>query len=284
MPAYRMGAFIGEALASVAAQTHRAWEVIVVDDHGPEDGTAAIVQRFAEEHPKHRVEIIRHHENRGVSAARNTGINAAQGDCVAFLDPDDLWQPHHLERRMADLLVDPHAAVSTSRAGVFISGEQYDSHSAVWRDWMFKRWPYSLSVACPITLSATVVRSSVLRELGGFDTAPEVQHAEDYDLWIRIALSGHGFRFDKRPSVRYRKHAGAATNNKARMVMVQRAVAAKHADFFADGHRRMLFMALEQQGRVDGLLGGWLFRLLHRMDRWWASRIRAFDTIREKRR
>ena len=93
IPAYKMGRFIGEALASVGVQSCRDWEVIVVEDCGPEDGTEAIVRDFAKAHPNHRVEFIRHERNTGVSGARNTAIAAARGDFLAFLDPDNYWLP-----------------------------------------------------------------------------------------------------------------------------------------------------------------------------------------------
>jgi glycosyltransferase involved in cell wall biosynthesis len=75
IPAYKMGQFIGEALDSVGAQTYPYWEVIVVDDAGPEDGTRAAVKAFAAKHPEHRIDYIRHETNQGVSAVRNTAFS-----------------------------------------------------------------------------------------------------------------------------------------------------------------------------------------------------------------
>ena len=74
-----MGRFIGDALNSVSKQTYDNWEVIVVDDCGPEDGTREVVDSFAEMHGQHRIEYITHAKNLGVSAARNSGIDVAKG-------------------------------------------------------------------------------------------------------------------------------------------------------------------------------------------------------------
>ena len=97
MPCYKMGRFIGEALESVGRQTYANWEVIAVDDCGPEDGTREAVEGFAKQFPNNRVIYHRHEKNGGVSAARNTAIGMAQGEYLAFLDPDDAWDAAKLE-------------------------------------------------------------------------------------------------------------------------------------------------------------------------------------------
>ena len=92
MPAYKMGQFIGEALDSVGARTYPHWEVIVLDDAGPEDGMRAAVEAFAAKHADRRVEYIRHETNQDVSAARNTAMSAAEGSVLAFLARKP-WMP-----------------------------------------------------------------------------------------------------------------------------------------------------------------------------------------------
>jgi glycosyltransferase involved in cell wall biosynthesis len=85
LPCYKTGQFIGEALESVGVQTYTNWEVIAVDDCGPEDGTRGAVEAFAAKFPDHRILYHRHKLNAGVSAARNTGIRAARVcGCGAF--------------------------------------------------------------------------------------------------------------------------------------------------------------------------------------------------------
>ena len=91
------GRFIEEAILSVLAQTYQPWELLLVDD-GSSDGSTAIAQRYAAEHPG-RIFYLDHpgHVNRGMSAARNLGIAHARGEHVAFLDADDVWLPTRLE-------------------------------------------------------------------------------------------------------------------------------------------------------------------------------------------
>ena len=114
MPCYKMGRFIGEALESVGAQTYTNWEVIAVDDCGPEDGTREEVETFARKFPNHRIIYHLHEKNAGVSAARNTAIGLAEGEYLAFLDPDDAWDAAKLEfsvgafRKAGDIVLAHH--------------------------------------------------------------------------------------------------------------------------------------------------------------------------------
>jgi glycosyltransferase involved in cell wall biosynthesis len=96
IPTYNRARTIERAIDSVLAQTFQDFEVIVVDD-GSQDETKGVLSRFGD-----RIRLIIQ-ENRGVSAARNTGIQAAHGKWIAFLDSDDEWHPAKLEKQMGCL-------------------------------------------------------------------------------------------------------------------------------------------------------------------------------------
>jgi len=99
---YNCAAYLGEALASVLAQTHAAAEVIVIDDGSTDDGaTARVAQGYGE-----RVRYF-YQANGGIGAARNAGAAAAQGTHLAWLDADDYWTADKLERQVAALAADP---------------------------------------------------------------------------------------------------------------------------------------------------------------------------------
>jgi len=95
LPTFNRARFLPEAFASIDAQTFRDWELIVVDD-GSTDDTEAVVTEWTTRlsRPVHYVK----QENRGAYGARNTGLDHARAQYVAFFDSDDLWLPHHLER------------------------------------------------------------------------------------------------------------------------------------------------------------------------------------------
>ncbi len=233
VPCYRMGAYIGKALESVGRQTYREWEVIVVDDCGPEDGTAAAAKAFAEAHPEHRVEFIRHEINQGVSAARNTAIAAAKGEWLAFLDPDDYWFEHHLSNAIGLIEKRPDTGVVACSVEAFFMDEKSMGIS-LWEisDWKISQFPASLMYHNFIQPSAALVKREHLISLKGFDTDPALQHVEDFDLWIRLAEHGVIFAFLREAGCRYRKHAGGATNNDVLMRMRHQQLIKKHTMFF----------------------------------------------------
>src|ERR1019366_3526420 len=91
VPTFNRGYILGEAIQSILDQTYPHFELIVVDD-GSTDDTADVVNSFKDT----RVHLIQHPKNAGAAAARNTGLAAAQGDLISFLDSDDLWNPNKL--------------------------------------------------------------------------------------------------------------------------------------------------------------------------------------------
>jgi glycosyltransferase involved in cell wall biosynthesis len=100
MPAWNAEAFVGEAIDSVLAQTHRIADIVVVDD-GSSDRTAEIARAFGAP-----VRVVSQ-TNSGVGAARNTGVRLVRGDWIAFLDADDLLTPRAIEARLEAVREDP---------------------------------------------------------------------------------------------------------------------------------------------------------------------------------
>jgi len=94
IPTKNRSAYVAEAIASVLAQTHPVDEVIVVDD-GSTDDTPAVLAGFGD-----AIRIVRQ-EGRGDGAARNRGVTVSSGTLIAFLDDDDLWEPHKTEVQLA---------------------------------------------------------------------------------------------------------------------------------------------------------------------------------------
>ena len=113
LPTYDRPEMLVEAVESVASQTYPAIELIVVDDCSPTPAAALL-----ETHAPDGLEwnCLRHDSNRGANTARNTGIRAANGDILAFLDDDDRWKPEKLEAQVAAIQDD---------VGVVVVGQQY---------------------------------------------------------------------------------------------------------------------------------------------------------------
>lgn len=95
IPTYNRAHFVGRALQSVLNQTYQNWEIIVIDNHSP-DNTDEIVEGFTDP----RIKFLKIHNNGIISASRNMGITAAQGELIAFLDSDDWWEADKLEKQV----------------------------------------------------------------------------------------------------------------------------------------------------------------------------------------
>lgn len=115
IPTYNRAHLIDRAIQSVSNQTYHDFEIIVVDDAST-DNTEEIVKSFNDE----KIIYLRHETNRGAQAARNTGIKAARGDWIAFLDSDDEWLPEKLELQSKVLLNQNKPCIVHGDALVFI--------------------------------------------------------------------------------------------------------------------------------------------------------------------
>jgi GT2 family glycosyltransferase len=168
---------VGEAVASVLAQTYRDFELMVVDD-GSTDGTAGKLAKFGD-----RVHYLAT-ENRGAAAARNFGVRQCRGRYVAFLDSDDLWRPGKLEAQVAYMERHPEVAVCQTEE-IWIRNGVRVNPKRVHRKPSGEIFLRSLEL-CLVSPSAVMLKKESFEEAGGFDESFPV--CEDYDLWLRLAV------------------------------------------------------------------------------------------------
>ena len=265
IPCYKMGKFIGEALESVAKQSYARWEIIAVDDCGPEDGTREIVESFASEHPEHRVEFIRHEKNKGVSAARNTAIKEARGEYIAPLDPDDYWMENHLELLHEKLSSAPQGTVLAFSNVVMSSDSEIPDGTPTYPTLSeLENVSQGLALRNFIQPSATLMRRRVILEVGGFDESLEIQHVEDWDLWLSLLNNGYEITYVDAATAVYRLHSGSASLDESAYER-WKALHAKQASFLIEyvyAHARMLQRALdEKNGELAAVRGSRCYRL-----------------------
>ena len=238
IPAYNRKPLLRRALLSVSAQTRPADEVWVVDD-GSTDGTEAMV---AAEFPA--VEYV-YQENRGVSAARNRGIEAASGEWIALLDSDDEWTPEKLERQLSAIDSEPsykvcHCDEIWVRNGVRVNPRQRHRKSG---GWIFRR----CLPLCAISPSAVVIHRSVFESVGLFDeTMPA---CEDYDLWLRVCSRMPVLYVDEPLVVKYGGHEDQLSSSvpaldRYRIEALERIVA---AGVLNDGDRQAALRVLAEK-------------------------------------
>jgi len=174
IPVLNGEAYIGETLDSIAAQTYRPLQIVVIDD-GSTDRTAEIVRA-------HAGQILYHYqENRGIAAACNRGIDMASGEFVAFLDADDLWPARKLALQMARFDARPELDYCVGHAQNFWMPELAQEEE------QFKDHPRSRPVPGYVC-GSLMARKKTFETVGGFDES--LRHGYDTDWYLRARQSG----------------------------------------------------------------------------------------------
>lgn len=176
IPTYNRGWIIRDAIDSVLGQSYEDFELVVVDD-GSADDTVDRLRIYRD-----RIRLLRQ-GNRGVSAARNHGLEASSGELVAFLDSDDFWLPEKLAVQVE--FFSKHAAALICqteevwiRNGMRVNpGKRHLKPSGQ----IYER---SLEL-CLVSPSAVMVRRELFEQVGRFDE--RLPACEDYDLWLRVS-------------------------------------------------------------------------------------------------
>lgn len=186
VPVFNRADCIVRCLESVAAQTYPVEEIIVVDD-ASNDRTVEIVHDWSRR--RHvPVRIIPHADNRGGGAARNTGIAAAAGDWIAFLDSDDIWHADKIEKQVRAL-----TAAGPSVAMVYAGLRHFDGDGRVKYTFVprlegdLSEALYGQNLLC--SASSFIIRKDLLERIGGFDES--LPSCQDWDLWLRLSREAH---------------------------------------------------------------------------------------------
>ncbi|MBV9346254.1 MAG: glycosyltransferase family 2 protein [Gammaproteobacteria bacterium] len=199
IPSYRRVPYLRAAVDSVCAQTHQAWELIVVDD-----GSGSESQRYLEELEQlPAVRVLRLIHTGNPSAVRNAGLELARGEFVAFLDSDDVWLPDKLRLQMQLHRDRP------LRRWSYVAMERMHADGAVMADEPRRPTPEGaifaqlLTLTADVSMSAVVASRALLEELGGFDVAQA--YFEDFDLFMRLSQRSE-VSVLRQPLVRMRSH------------------------------------------------------------------------------
>ena len=263
IPVFNGARFIGEAVDSALRQEQVTPEVVVVDD-GSTDETPAILRGYGD-----RIRVVRQ-ENRGLSAARNAGILASRGDCVAFLDADDTWEAAKSRKQLELLAASPEIGLVScdghaidpegTRSGRLLAPESLSVPFGAALERLF--------LANYILVSGAMVRRSILEEVGTFEES--LDSVEDYDLWLRIARVS-GIAVLPEPLMCYRRWPGQMSGDRTRMLRCEERVLhralARHPELRHPAARvRRRFARLHDQSGWeylrDGAPGGAIPRFL----------------------
>lgn len=193
IPVFNGERFLPEAVQSVLDQQYSPVEIIIVDD-GSTDGTATVARSLPE-----TVHYL-HQTNQGPAAARNRGIEQAQGSLIAFADADDLWPAGKLELQLPYLINDPAVDIVLGRIQQVLLSETGNG-------------PTQMEPAFSVNLGSAVIRKSVFERVGLFDET--MRYSEDVDWFMRARESGARILTIEAVTLFYRQHEQNMTRGKS---------------------------------------------------------------------
>ncbi|MBM6997255.1 glycosyltransferase [Paenibacillus sp. DXFW5] len=209
IPAYNAGKYLKRSVLCLIHQSQTIHEIIIIDD-GSTDDTLSLVSDLQK---TYRHIVLLRQTNQGASAARNAGLQKAQGDWILFLDADDECAPTLIEKYARYIEENPGRYCAVYSEAVQIDetcksiSEAFKGYGLHGQDGfvqMLLRNPI-------ISPSGSLIKKAVLEEMSGFDTS--IKYVEDVDLWLRVLLSGKNIGHVPEPLSYIRRHPSNTTSS-----------------------------------------------------------------------
>lgn len=214
IPAYNAMKYLPKTLDSVLQQTFADFEILIVND-----GSSDNISQWASSVKDPRVRLISQ-ENQGLPGARNTGIENAQGEYIAFVDADDLWAPTKLEKQVSCL--DERPKVGLVYTWTVLVDENDNPTGRIFAsNFEGSVWRNLLETNEMNNSSSSMVRRCCFEQVGLFDRS--LKSAEDMDMWLRLAAN-YQFAVVKEPLTFYRQHSSSMSNNRPIVIQSMRTV------------------------------------------------------------
>lgn len=207
---------IAEAIESILSQTHRDFELLLIND-GSTDGTLLIMQKFADQ--DHRIKIISH-QNMGMGASLNQALHLANAEWVVKMDADDIMLPQRLERQIAFIKKHPDIVVASclvyyvDEYGRVIGKNSSDLRT---REDLIRYLKSNELIG--FHHSGVIMKKEVIISVGGY--RPRFWPADDIDLWNRVAERGYLILVQPEYLVKYRIHASSISVSNVRMARLK---------------------------------------------------------------
>lgn len=208
-PSYNSADFISKTIHSVLEQTYQNWEMIIVDDVST-DNSCSVIEEFCAIDP--RIKLIKSTKNQGPALTRNSAIEAAEGDYIAFLDSDDLWLPSKLEDQLNHM--------SQHNADLSYTAYQWINEEGE-----------LLPQVVPATANASYFKMLNYNKVGCLTAMYNAKKIgkkyfinsghEDYILWLSIIKSGHKAAGLNQTLAHYRIRKGSVSKNKIKTAKFQ---------------------------------------------------------------
>jgi glycosyltransferase involved in cell wall biosynthesis len=204
MPTYNRAALIRETIASITGQTFSDFELILIDD-GSNDNTESVVRQFRD----NRIKYIRIPHSGRPSVPRNVGLDVASGRYVAFMDSDDLWHPSKLEKQMRVFVNNPKVDISFTN-GINFSESSMGPSLVTAKLFRWCPFKYALLWRNFIPTLTVMAKNSFIKE-HHLRFNPSRMWVDDYEFWLRAALSGASFHFLNEELAQHRIHQDQIT-------------------------------------------------------------------------
>lgn len=209
IPTYNGAPYLREALESIANQTFRDFEVIIIDDVST-DSTVEIAREYAAKDS--RLRVYQNENNLGFAGNRNKAVTLARGQYIAWLDQDDIALPERLELQYKLLESDERLGIVGGAMAVFNEKGQVRVRHYPAGDKEIRKMIFRFS---PVALPACMMRKSVFLEMGGYSL--RWSPAGDLDMTFKIGLT-HRLGNVPQVVVRYRSHENSATSRHLRRI------------------------------------------------------------------
>lgn len=210
MGIYNCAATLTEAIDSLLAQTCTDWELVLCDD-GSVDDTYAVAESYRQRFP-HKIKLLKNPKNLGLNATLNNCLAAAEGAYIARMDGDDISVPERLQKELDFLESHPEYAVVSCSMIYFDQDGDFRTGASL----SAAPEPSQLIHGTIHCHAPCMVRSEVIRQVGGYSVSKRLLRVEDWHLWLKIYAAGYrGYNLDE-PLYKMRDDRAAAGRRKFR--------------------------------------------------------------------
>lgn len=242
LPTYNRAHLLKRAINSVLNQTFKNWELLIIDD-GSTDNTKNIINDFSNDN---RIKYFYKENSGGPAGPRNMGINEATGEYIAFLDSDDEWLSEKLEKQLS-LFNNTNFNIGFVGCNVNII-EKLNDNTLKSSDYKIK---YNGNILQNIlesnfilSCSNVLTKKNILIQNGGFDT--QLKYLDDWDMWIKISMSGYDFDFIKYPLFNYYIHETNITKNfNSYQIFLEKVTILNKYKYFSEDTKKLLKTGLQ---------------------------------------
>lgn len=258
MGVYNCESTINESIDSILKQTYTDWELIICDD-GSSDNTAEIVDNYCKRFPE-KIKLIRHISNLGLNQTLNDCLALASGKIVARMDGDDISLPTRFEKEIIEFEKDPELSVVSCPMIYF-------DETGDWRIGVRRREypsPKDLVYGTIHAHAPCMVKTRVMKEVGGYTVDQKLLRVEDWHLWLKVYNAGYYGKNIAEPLYKMRDDQSATKRRKFKYRLNEAYVIALSVKTFHLGWYNYIFVL---RPILVGLLPTFVYEYLHKHSR-----------------